>query len=123
MVARGCRPMFDDRVFVVNLHVSDNQEWIQLEAEVFIDIAKINTNPLYYAVAGYDDDPRQLWEIAEVVVFLRAWLAQVKVRGGHGLDRLTQAQKALLLLACGKAKVIKNPAGGSTFYHDAAATL
>jgi len=54
-------------------------------------------------VAGYDDDPRELWQIAEVRDFVRRFCAETQAHQSPALDPTSKA----LLLACGGDPSIK----------------
>jgi hypothetical protein len=102
-------------IFIFSLEVNSDPAEIEKSADAFVLIGQVNKNPLTYAVGGYDDDPRELWDVPEVLHYLREWCACVKKKGGHGLDRLDDTGKALLLYACGKADIERVEGGGVNF--------
>jgi hypothetical protein len=55
------------------------------------------TTAVVFHVAGYDDDPRELWQIEEVCDFLRRFCHKTDA---HKSDALDPASRSLLL-ACG----------------------
>jgi hypothetical protein len=78
-------------------------------AAAYIKLTEIQHDSFAIAVWGYDDDPRELWEVPEVLRYLKAWLTLVKQMGGN-FDHLTDdIMKALLLLSIGQAKIVKTP--------------
>lgn len=88
----------------------DPQKLVE-SATAFVLVARLSRHPVHFSVAGYDDDPRDLWHIPEVVEYLRKWVRLVQAKGGHGLDRLDDFSKALLLFAVSKAKLERTPTG------------
>lgn len=55
-----------------------------------------------FVVEGYDDDPRELWDIPEVCLFVRDW---VEMTSAFDDDRILQDARRFLLVLCGKACV------------------
>ena len=99
------------------LEVDFDERKIRESAVMFDALAILTgTTQLSFAVSGYDDDPRELWEVPEVLQYLEKWLGAVRQNGGHGLYRLDQISTALLLLASGKAEVEKTSSGGARFW-------
>jgi hypothetical protein len=54
-------------------------------------------------VIGYDDDPRELWQIPEVCEFVQKFCAKTKAHQHKALEPMSRA----VLLACGADPVFK----------------
>ncbi len=97
---------------IFNIELGD--EKIPITVEAFVKASKVARH-VTVTVAGYDNDPRDLWDIPEVTNFLRNFAIKSKALGAN-FSCLDQVSKALLLHACGKADVIRNDKGGATFH-------
>jgi hypothetical protein len=98
---------------VLMLEVDLQPTKLQQSADGFVTLAAAAdshafSDPITFAIDGYDDDPRPLWEIPEVMAYLRCWRRMVIRRGGGpGLRHLDATSTALLLLAHNQARVKK----------------
>ena len=99
--------------FILGIEIDFDRQRMDESAEAFVKGAQLAKKSMAYAVSGYDDDPRELWEVPEVMRYLREWYRLVKAKGGGGLDRLDDQCKAILLLALGKARIVKTKSGTS----------
>jgi hypothetical protein len=102
-------------IIVFSVDVNFDLTEINQSAEAFVRLGQINKNPLIFSVNGYDDDPRELWDIPEVMQYLRLWYEYVKRHGGDGLNRMEETGKAILLYAIGRAKIERKENGGANF--------
>jgi hypothetical protein len=53
------------------------------------------------SIAGYDDDPRNLWEIEEAARYVRRWSRLAGLNSLDDADRYLQEHFVALLAACG----------------------
>jgi hypothetical protein len=97
---------------VFSIALGDEQ--VPITVEAFVK-ATLVAKSVYITVAGYDDDPRELWEIPEVSDFLRKFTAKAKLAQAN-FSALDDISKALLLHACGKAEVMRKHDGGAFFH-------
>lgn len=69
-----------------------------LAAVAFVRVARATSAPILLAMDGYDDDPRELWEVAEVCFFLQNFVLGVVSlpRPRPLVPRLTDEAIALL---------------------------
>src|ERR1700760_952194 len=100
-----------DMFYIIELRVDFDRVKLHQAALSFVNAAIANDNPISFCVGGYDDDVRELWEVPEVMRYLREWCKIVKRMGGHGLDRLDEVNRTLLLVASEKGRLIKTKHG------------
>jgi hypothetical protein len=96
------------------LGIELGKEKLPITVAAFVMATKV-AKRVNVTVSGYDNDPRELWEIPEVTDFLRQFTIEAKLAGAN-FSTLDDISKALLLHACGKAEVMRKHDGGSFFH-------
>jgi hypothetical protein len=73
-------------------------------AAEFVQIARMTPGAeLSVMIGGYDDDPRELFDIPEVMAFLRAFVAHIPASEGINIaPRLSYECRAMMLFAIGE---------------------
>jgi hypothetical protein len=75
------------------------------------------TGDIHLAIDGFDDDPRELWEIPEVKEFLRRLTLGMEM---GVLARLDELSRILCSVCCGKLRPVgKDPVTGNTRFERA----
>lgn len=94
-----------DRI-IFNLQINQNFVRIRKAAAAFV-AAEQRASVVSLTIDGYDEDPRELWEIPEVTLYLRRWHRLAKQHGAVFTTVDTET-RGLLLLALGRAEARPN---------------
>lgn len=72
------------------------------------------TGPVSLLIDGYDDDPRELWEIPEVVAYMRRVYLGLEI---GVISRLDEMSRIICAVCCGVLRPVgKDPVTGNTSF-------